>query len=160
FAVEAARKDLERQRMEEAMRASEHLRATILSTISDGIFYMQVEEGLRYRFLSTNRAYTQIVGATEDEVKGRLLNDVLPEAMRDPVLAQYRRAVETQADVAWEQIIETRSGPKHAEITIAPIIDASSRCTNIVGMIHDISVRVQAEAERARFVAQLNQSHR
>lgn len=160
FGIESARKDLERQRMEEAVRASENLRALIYSSVGDGIFYLQVEEDGRYRYVSINRAFSELFGAPEEQVVNKFLNDLLPDTMRDHVLEQYRRARATRNHVTWEQIVPARTGTKHVEITISPIFDSSGRCTNVVGTIHDLTARVQAEAERTQLVAQLNQSQR
>ncbi len=160
YGIESMHRDLERQRMEETVRESESLRALIHSTVGDGIFYLQVEHGPRYRFLSVNRAFAELFGVTEETMIGRILNDALPEAMRDAVLERYRRASQTNSRVTWEQVVEARTGTKHVEITIAPIFDRDGHCTNFVGTVHDVTARVQAEIERTRLVAQLNQSQR
>jgi two-component system cell cycle sensor histidine kinase/response regulator CckA len=160
FAIESARKDLERQRMEEAIRASEELRTLIFSTVGDGIFYLQCEADDRYRFVSVNRAFTELFGVDEPDVVGSLLNDLLPETMRTAVLERYPRACATHTAVTWEQMVEAKTGEKHVELTIAPIFDAHGVCTNFVGTVHDVTARVQAEQERAKLVAQLNQAQR
>ena len=160
FAVESARNELERQRMEEAVRASENLRALIFSTVGDGIFYLQCEPNERYVFVSVNRAFLELFGATEERVVGKYLNDLLPECLVERVLERYRQAAQTQSRVTWEEVLSTRSGTKHVEITIVPIFDGQGVCRNFVGTIHDITARIEAEAERARLEAQLNQSQR
>jgi PAS domain S-box-containing protein len=160
FAIEAVRKDMERQRMEEAIRASENLRALIFSTVVDGIFYLQCEGDDRYRFVSVNRAFTDLFGVDESLVVGSLLSDLLPEAMRTSVLEHYSRAAAARSGATWEQVVEARTGEKHVELTIAPIFDAQGVCTNFVGSVHDVTARVRAEQERAKLVAQLNQAQR
>lgn len=160
FAVESARNEIERQRMEEAVRASENLRALIFSTVGDGIFYLQCEPDERYVFVSVNRAFLEMFGATEDRVIGKTLNELLPERTRENVLGRYRYASQTQSRVTWEEKVAVRAGTKYVEITIVPIFDAQGACRNFVGTIHDITARIQSEAERARFEAQLNQAQR
>jgi PAS domain S-box-containing protein len=160
FGVENARKDQERQRMAEAVRSSEKLRSLIFSTVADGIYYVQVEGKERYRFVSANPAFLEMFGVTEDEIIGKVMNDYLPQTVYDHVMAQYRRACQAASKVTWEQVVESRGGRRHVEITIAPIYDAKGECTHFVGTIHDVTARVQAESERAVLVAQLNQAQR
>jgi PAS domain S-box-containing protein len=160
FGVESARKDQERQRMAEAVRSSEKLRSLIFSTVADGIYYVQVEGKERYRFVSANPAFLEMFGVTEDEIIGKVMNDYLPQTVYDHVMAQYRRACKTSSKVTWEQVVESRGGRRHVEVTIAPIYDAKGECTHFVGTIHDVTARAQAESERAVLVAQLNQAQR
>jgi PAS domain S-box-containing protein len=160
FAVESARNEIERRRMEEAVRASEHLRALIFSTVGDGIFYLQCERNERYVFVAVNRAFLEMFGTAEEHVVGKCLNDLLPDAMRDHVLERLRYAAETQSRVTWEEKVPTRSSTRHVEITIVPMFGAQGVCENFVGTLHDITARIQAETERVRLEAQLNQSQR
>ena len=160
FRVESARHELERQRMQEAVRASENLRGLIYDTVADGIFFLDVEADNRYRFTSVNRSFKELFGAPDDAVIGHVLQEKLPESMRAMVLDKYRQACGSKSRVMWEQVLDVRTGIKHVEITIAPIFDASGRCTNFVGTVHDVTARALADSERARLVAQLNQAQR
>jgi PAS domain S-box-containing protein len=160
FALESTRREVERQQMEEAMRASENLRALIFSTVGDPIFYIDCETDDRYRFMSINRAFSELFGVDESQVIGRYLNDTLPDSTREAVLERYRHACQTRSRISWEQIVTARTGIKHVELTIAPIFDARGVCSNFVGTVHDITARIQAEEERAQLVTQLNQAQR
>jgi signal transduction histidine kinase/ActR/RegA family two-component response regulator len=76
------------------------------------------------------------------------------------VKPHYRRAIANHERVNWESDWVSNGAMRRLEVTIAPIFDAQGRCTSIVGTTSDITARLQAEAERAKLVSQLNQAQR
>ena len=160
IAILRHRTEHELRRSEAHARELAQLHELIHSTVADAIFYLRVEEGTRYRFASVNRAFADLFGAPASEYVGKVLNERLPASIREPVLERYRTASESRTPVTWEMVIPSRAGTKHVEMTVAPIFDSTGACTSFVGSIHDITLRVQAEAERTRLVTQLNQAHR
>ena len=152
--------DLERRRMEEAIRLGEHLRSVILDTVADAIFYVRVEGPGRYRIAAVNTAFSKLFGISDKDIVGRPLEDVVPPHMLERTLARYDCAARTGARQVWEEIMSSRAGEKFGEITLIPLFDAEGRCTNYVGTVHDMTARIQSERERAQLQSRLHQAQR
>lgn len=150
----------ERRRMEESIRASETLRALIYSSVEDMIFYLKVEgEGL-YRFISVNPAFLSTTGLAEKDVVGKLVAEVIPAPSLSLVLEKYEEALRTRRRVTWDEMTRYPTGLKQGEVTVCPISDADGQATHLVGTVHDVTARREAEEERRRLERQLQQSER
>ncbi len=152
--------DLERRRMEEAIRLGEHLRSVILDSVADAIFYVRVEGPGRYRIAAVNTAFSKLFGISDKDIVGRPLEDIVPPDMLERTLARYDCAARTGARQVWEEIMSSRAGEKFGEITLIPLFDAEGRCTNYVGTVHDMTARIQSERERAQLQSRLHQAQR
>jgi PAS domain S-box-containing protein len=115
------------------------------SSVSDVVFYIGVEPDNRFRFLSVNPAFSRATGLDEAQVVGRSLEEVIPEPSRTLVVGNYLRAIQERRTVTWDEVTKYPNGVKYGEVSIAPIFDGSGRCTNLVGSVHDITERRQAE---------------
>jgi PAS domain S-box-containing protein len=141
----------EHKQMEGAFRSSERLRALVYNQVSDVLFYVGVEPEGRIRMLSVNPAFSKLSGLNEEQIVGRLLQDILPSPVREAILARYARAIRERRTITWDHISTYPTGQKHGEISITPIYDENGICTNLVGSIHDVTERKQNEE---RIVAQ------
>ena len=148
------------RRAEERARESEKLRALVYSTVSDVIFYLAVEPGPRYRFLSVNPAFTEATSLKEEDVVGKRVDDVIPAASLSMVLERYGSAISSRQPVSWLEVSEYPSGKKYGEVKVTPVFDASGKCTNLVGTVHDLTRYMQAEEEQRRLEEQLQQAQR
>jgi PAS domain S-box-containing protein len=145
-----------RDRAEQSMRRS----AFLYEHISDCIFYLAVEAPDRFRFISVNPAFLAATGMPDREVVGKTTAEVIPEPSHAMVIDHYRRAIETRQPVTWDETSDFPSGEKHGEVTIAPIFNATGHCTHLLGTVHDVTSRTEAERERRRLEAQLFQAQR
>jgi len=135
----------QRRQAEEALRASERLLSLVYANVSDIIYYLSVEPGDQYRFLSINPAFFRATGLTESQVVGKLVQDVIPESAHDLVLGNYRAAIRSKSTLSWEEISVYPTGEKHGEVSVTPIFDEQGHCTHLIGAVHDITERVKAE---------------
>lgn len=145
---------------EERARESEKLRALVYSNVSDIIFYLAVEPGPRYRFLSVNTAFTEATGLAEQAIIGKLVDEVITTESTANVLSRYALAIERREPVSWLEISEYPSGKKYGEVKVTPVFDTEGKCTNLVGTVHDLTRYMQAEAEQRRLEEQLQQAQR
>jgi PAS domain S-box-containing protein len=125
----------------------------VFANVSDIIFYLGVEGEERYRFLSVNPAFYAATGLTKEQVVGRLVQEVIPEPAHELVLGKYREAIEGRKTVGWEEVSVYPSGTKHGEVSVTPVFDGTGRCTHLVGAVHDVTERRQAE-EQVRLMNQ------
>ncbi len=129
----------------------------VYAHVSDVVFYLGVEPGERFRFLSVNPAFLRATGLAASQVVGKLMQEVVPEFAHALVLSNYREAIHDKKTVRWEEVSVYPAGTKYGEVAVTPIFDADGRCTNLVGTVHDITERRQAEEQIRRLNAELEQ---
>ncbi len=135
----------ERRRTEEALEQSRTQLSLILNNVSDVVFAIAVEPGDDFRFVSVNRRFLDVTGLAEDQVIGVLARDVIPAAAHELVFGKYREAIESGSPAHWEEVSEYPTGKKIGAVTVVPVMDAQGICTQLVGMVHDITERHLAE---------------
>ena len=135
----------ERTLAEEAVRRSERELSLVYNNVSDIIYYFSVEPNDRYRFVSVNPAFFKATGLTESQIAGKYVDEVIPEPSLTMVLGKYREAIQGKRTVTWEETSVYPAGRKHGEVSIAPIFDERGVCTHLIGSVHDVTERKQAE---------------
>ncbi|HKP63008.1 MAG TPA: PAS domain S-box protein [Polyangiales bacterium] len=148
-----------RRTMEEAVRSSERLRSLMYGAVTDVLFYVGVEPGQRFRFLSVNPAFLRTTGLREDQVVGRMLDEVIPEPSRSQVIQNYLRAIHERRTLTWDEVSSYPSGVKYGEVSITPLFDDNGSCTNLVGTVHDVTERRKAELRVAEQAALLDKAN-
>ncbi len=151
---------LNRAHMEQVARSSEALRSLIYNSVTDIVFYLAVEPGERFRFMSVNAAFVTAVGMTEDQIVGRRVDEIVPESYRAMLLTRYREAVRSAGPVTWEALFTHGGETKHGDITLVPIFDPTGTCSHLLGTVHDITSRKKADEERRQLETQLHRSQR
>jgi signal transduction histidine kinase/CheY-like chemotaxis protein len=91
---------------------------------------------------------------------GKLMHEVLPPGFCQRAFARHAEAIASRAPVWWEEALELGTSTRHGEVNIAPVFDDAGHCTNLVGTVHDITRRRQAEAERKKLELELHQAQR
>jgi PAS domain S-box-containing protein len=135
------------------MQSRDTLLELIYDSVSDVIYLLSVEPGDVYRFESVNRAFLNATGLAREQVVGKRIDEVLPESSRALVVEKYRQAITERHRMDWEEVAVYPSGTKVGEVNIAPIFDATGRCTHLIGAVHDVS-------ERRRLEEQLRQAQK
>jgi PAS domain S-box-containing protein len=147
----------DRKRAGEVLHENEQRLASIYNTVGDVIFYLAVEPDEQFRFSSVNPAFYSVTGMSPGQVIGRKVKDVIPEPSLNLVLGKYRQAIEEKTIVRWEETSEYPAGRLVGEVNIAPVFDEQGNCTNLVGSVHDVTGRVQAEEQIHQLNASLEQ---
>ena len=130
---------------QEALRRSEQQLGLIYDSVSDIIFLLSIEPEEHYRFVSVNQAFLQATGLGSDQVIGRFAHEIIPPSSQPLVFGNYRRAIQERIPVTWEEVADYPAGQKTAIVTINAVYDEAEHCTHLVGIIHDITERKQAE---------------
>ncbi|HUL52352.1 MAG TPA: PAS domain-containing protein [Opitutaceae bacterium] len=139
-----------RTRMEGALRQSERQLSLILNNASDVIFAIAVEAEDRFRFTSVNRRFLEATGLAEAKILGARVEEVIPEPARTLVLQKYREAIASGQPTRWEEISDYPAGRKIGHVTVVPVFDSQGKCTQLVGMVHDVTERSHAEEQVRR----------
>jgi PAS domain S-box-containing protein len=147
----------ERKRAEELIEASERRLSLIFDTVGDVIFLLTVEQENCFRFVSINPAFLTLTGLTREQVIGKRMEEVLPEAVHAFVKSKYNRAIKENKTVRWEEVSSYPTGTLYGEVAVTPYRDAAGVCTHLVGSVHDITEIRHAEDEIRKLNQELEQ---
>jgi PAS domain S-box-containing protein len=132
-------------RLEAAVRVSERVRALVYVSVSDVVFFLRVADG-KFRFEEVNPVFLSTTGLTEQQVVGKLVDDVIPEPSLTLVLARYHEALTERRTVRWEEVTDYPSGKRYGEVSVTPLADADGVCRSLVGTVHDVTASARARA--------------
>ena len=143
----------ERQRTEEALRASEQQLRAILDTARVGI----VKTDLSGRILQPNPAYGRLLGYSGDELMALTVGQIThpDDRIEDAKLLEAMRRGESDVYRREKRYLTKDGHVVHALLTVALLRDAEGRPESTVGVVEDIGEHLRlAEAERARETAE------
>ncbi len=144
-----------RKQVEAALKASERQLSLIYEKMSDVLFYLAIEGEERFRFISVNGAFLRVTGLKEEQVLGHTMQEVIPPSSQALVLRNYRKVIRTKKPVSWEEVTKYPAGKRYGEVTVSPVFDAEGSCTHLIGTVHDITDRKQAEEQIRKLNAEL-----
>ncbi len=135
----------ERKHAESMLRAREAQFAAIYHNVNDIIFVINVEPNDQFRFFSVNQRFMTATSLPENQIVGRLVSDVIPEPGHTLAIGKYKEAIRDHKAVYWEETSDYPAGRKVGEICVVPMFDPHRNCTQLIGMVHDITERKRAE---------------
>jgi PAS domain S-box-containing protein len=149
----------ERKRAEEALRESEQRYRTILDEMSEG--YHEVDLAGNFTFF--NEAFLNLFGYSRDEMLGTNFSRyAAEESIVKKVYQTYNEIYQTGNPVRrteWD-IIRKGGQKRTLEYSAAVVRDSENAPKGFRGIVRDITERKQAEAEREKLHAQLNQAQK
>ena len=102
------------------------------------------EPGPRIRYV--NRAFTQMTGYEPKEAVGRTARFLVGPGTDGAVLQQLRTAMEKREPLRVELLNYRKDGSEFwAEVSVAPVFDASGRLTHFTAVQHETTERRRAE---------------
>ena len=138
----------ESKQADEALRKSQQQLSRIYDSVGDVLFYLAVEPDDCFRFLSINQAFLSSTGLTEDQIVGKRIEEVIPEPSVWMVRDNYKKAIEENRVIRWEETSEYPTGVKVGSVSIAPFFDDNGICTHLIGSVQDITEHKKAEEAR------------
>ncbi len=135
----------DRKQAEKKLRDSEQQLSLIYDSVGDVLYYLSVEPGDCFRFLSVNQAFLDATGLAKAQIIGKPVEEVIPEPSISMVKDNYRKSIQEKRVVRWQETSEYPSGVRIGDVSIAPVFDDQGICTRLVGSVHDITERVQAD---------------
>jgi PAS domain S-box-containing protein len=157
--VTAVRDITTRKRATTALRASEQRLSLIFDTVGDVIFLLAVEPEDCFRFIAMNRAGLAVTGLTREQVEGKRVEEVLPEAVHALVIGKYKQAIQQNETVRWQEISDYPTGTLYGEVAVTPAWDTTGCCTHLIGSVHDITGVRRAEATLRQYAERLSILH-
>jgi len=157
--VTAVRDITMRKRADAALQVSEQRLSLIFDTVGDVIFLLAVEPEDSFRFIAMNRTGLTVTGLTQEQVVGKRVEEVLPEAAHALVIDKYKEAIRQNKTVRWEEISDYPTGTLYGEVAITPAWNTAGFCTHLIGSVHDITAIRRAEAVLRRYAERLSILH-
>lgn len=118
---------------------------SIYNTVGDVIFLLKVEDNNKFRFISVNKAFSEVTGLSQSKVSGKLVDEIIPEPSLSTVIKNYIKTIDEKRVMKWEETTIYPKGMKIGEVSVAPVFDVKGNCTHLVGSVHDITDRKIAE---------------
>ena len=135
----------EHSRLHRELAARERELSAIFENVPGILFYVAIEPGGEFRFLSMSQTGLAATGVPRERFVGALVRDVIPPASRDLVLENYREAIRSGRTVRWQEVSVYPAGQKIGEVAVTPIYDARGVATHLIGLVHDITDRERLE---------------
>ena len=147
-----------RQSTEDALRESEERYRTILDSIVDGYYEVDLEG----RLLMCNDSLLRIFGYARVDVQTLDAMTLMDDANRRVAIDTFRRVFDSgqpASSTNWEMLRKDQT-PIIAESSISLVTDKDDKPIGFRGIIRDITERVRTAQEKANLEAQLQRSQR
>lgn len=144
----------QRKRSEEALRRSEEKYRTILETIEDGYF----EVDLAGNFVFYNSAMCRMLGYGADELMGLNYRAYMSPQQKEEAFETYNRVFRTGKPykaVNWE-LVRKDGGICHVETSISLVRNSEGKAAGFQGIAHDATQRRLAQKENEKLQARLH----
>ena len=126
-------------------KSKEQLFSSIFNTLRDVLFLIDVESESKFRFKYINKAFLDATGLSRSDIEGKLIEEVIPEPSIHIVKENYLKSIKEKKIIKWEETSEYPAGVKIGIVSIVPVFDEKGNCRQLVGSVHDITERKQAE---------------
>jgi len=145
-----------RKQAEEALRESEAINRTILESLSQKIF-MKDRNSV---FLFVNKPYADSFGVSPEEFVGKDDFAFFPADLASKYRADDRQVMESGQIKEIEEAYTAQGKDRVAHTIKVPVRNEAGEVTALLGSFEDITDRKQAEKEREKLQAQLNQAQK
>ena len=130
---------------ERARREADELYRAYFENSPEALFVVGVEPDGGFIVEEINPAHEASVGLKLEDIRGRRLTDILPEALAEPILATYRRVVETASIYQYREQFVLGAETNHWDTSLVPMRDESGRVFRIIGSSRNVTRQVLAE---------------
>lgn len=145
-----------RKAAEEALRRSEELYRSLYEQSTEHLFSVLVDGEGDFRYEGLNPAHQRATGLREADLKGRRPHECLPQEVADHVEANYRRCVESQQMVAYEEELNLPNGRINWLTQLISLRHCDGRIARLFGICTDLTrLKDQEKAQRQESIGRL-----
>jgi PAS domain S-box-containing protein len=156
FALASTTRDITaHKRVEAALREKQQLLTGVINH-SPNIITLMDREG---RYLLVNHSTAELLGCSEADLVGKTFAEVLPPETATLFMERLQTVLETQSALQVEDFMPAPDGERAYNTTLFPLYDDQGDIYAVGGLALDITARVQAEQEVARYAAELERSN-
>lgn len=117
----------------------------IFENVSDLVFLIDITEDGRFLHAGANPVSEKILGIPVAEMKGKPLEDVLPEVNATYLIARCQECLERQTPIEYERSFPIPGGRQYVHTILIPVHNKAGRIYRLVGITSDITARKQIE---------------
>ncbi|MBV0925892.1 PAS domain-containing protein [Halomicroarcula limicola] len=154
-AVLVARDITERKTREDELATAE----VMFQNAQDGLFLIDVTDDADFRIQRVNQTYEDLTGYSAAALEGRTPDELVGEDAGAEIVARYRRCVEREAPLEYEESLPIPGTSTHWQTKIAPIVDDGT-VTKLVGATRDITEQKERESALKQQRQELAKLHR
>lgn len=121
--------------------------ADVFRSVPDPLFVLRMRADGACRIVSANAAFLAMTGLNDEQVMGKRIDDVLPEAVRSEIAERMNGAVCDGRSATWECSAAYPAGHRVGEVTLTPLVCRGGRVTQVAVAIRDTTAHHQAEDE-------------
>lgn len=132
-----------RKEREDELRQLKEEYETVFKTAQDGIFLFDVENtgsGYEFRLRNLNPAHEETTGLSIEKDRGKTPIELFGEKAGGEVKDNYRRCVEHQEPLSYEEVLKMPSGSDKWHTKLAPVVN-DGEVVQLVGVARDITGR-------------------
>lgn len=137
----------ERQSAEAARREQEQFLRSIYDGVELCIFAIDVGETGEFRFGGINPAHERLTGFSDQAIRGKTPEEVLPAEVAKRIIQRYQICVEKGTAICYEECLPLHGEPTWWLTTLTPLRDDNGKIYRIVGTGSHISDRKRAEEQ-------------
>jgi PAS domain S-box-containing protein len=148
FVYDVTERVSEQTRLAEAERArsaSDALYRAYFENAPEALFVVGVEPDGRFVVEETNPSHEVALGLKLEDIRGRTLEEILPPALAERILASYRSVVETGDVLQYREQFDLNGVAQQWDTSLVPVRDESGRVVRLIGSSRDVTRQVVAE---------------
>ncbi|MBN2773482.1 MAG: PAS domain S-box protein [Prolixibacteraceae bacterium] len=137
----------ELKKSEQALEESRKNLSLIYETAGVGLFRVGIKKDNSFYILSVNNTYLQITGRNSNEVVNKEVREFMLPQSAKIAIEKYNLAIKNKQTVSWEETSILPSGEKTGALSVTPVFNDNGECTSLIGVVHDITLKKQNEAQ-------------
>ncbi|BAY22465.1 two-component sensor histidine kinase [Calothrix sp. NIES-2100] len=149
----------DRQIIQQQLQAQAQFLQSIWEGVDYGIFVLDVlDDGAEFRYAKFNPAILRNSPIPLESFLGKTIAEALPGDMAYYYRQRYRECFNLGKSIFYEEFFYTDDQEIWWLLNVTPLLDSTSRISQLVVTATDITERKQAEQERQRFVSLIENS--
>jgi PAS domain S-box-containing protein len=133
-----------RKRAESMLRESEEKHRTLVESIEEGIFTLDID-GI-FSFIN-NTAAQQLGGQQLQDILGKSIWDILPKQKAEEYMTYIRRVISSGKGLAFNFMLKKNGQERHYSISVQPVKDSSKETKLALNISADITDQRQLEEQ-------------
>ncbi len=149
----------QRQQVQQQLQEQAQFLQSIWEGVDYGIFVLDVlDDGAEFRYVKFNPAMLRNSPIPLEPFLGKTMAEALPAEMAHYYRQHYRECINLGKSIFYEEFFYAHEQETWWLLHITPLLDSTSRISQLVVTATDITERKQAEQERQRFVSLIENS--
>jgi diguanylate cyclase (GGDEF)-like protein/PAS domain S-box-containing protein len=145
----------ERKQSQIALKENEQFLQSIYDHVQYGIFIIDVLENGTFKYVGLNPNHEQVIGISTEEIKGKTPAQILSPEIAQAVEQNYRRCVETESIISYEELVPFQGQDFWWLTSLAPLKNETGRLVQIIGTTTNITALKQAETRFQNLAANI-----